>query len=204
VVATLAVLSLLCAGAAHALWIYPIVIGFQPFWMVVCEDGAQYGPYPGLGAAMQLGEIQCGPHGGVAEITDAGVQGALATLATCTNPSNVTVEKTLGGGGRQLLTEAQWVAEVQPFVGAPQLIPDVEVVSVVVRGVELDPTAPQTLLPIPIASIHSDEDENGSFVGGATGCPPVPSSSPISTLFMAIVLVGFGAILARRFAGRVA
>jgi hypothetical protein len=146
---------------------------------------------------MHVGGILCDSHGGLAEVTDNGVQGALATIQTCADPSNVTVGRDVGGGIVQALTQAELVSILEQAGGEARELVGLEVLSVVVRGLELHPNPPQSRVPIPIAEIHSDEDGDGSFVGGATGCPAVPMTG-MASRFIALGLLTTGWLLTRR------
>ena len=72
--------------------------------------------------------------------------------------------------------------------------------SVVVHGFELLPNPPPAASPIEILAIHSDEDDDGSFVGGTTGCGATVPIPDATSVLIALALVGTGRRLTRRSA----
>lgn len=171
-------------------------------WLAVCNDGTPFlMPGSGLseanfGAMQGLAQGLCSNHGGLADITNGGLSNALASLATCDEPSSVTVARRVSPTSYEALTLAQARAMAAQSQGQPVPLPGYEIVSVKIGQIELDPNPIQGLSSMPLRIIYSDEFETGQIVGGLTlaaACMEVPI--PRSGLAMlGVVLAAFGAI----------
>ncbi len=166
---------ILISGPVWAMTIYP---AGAFVWVAVCNDGTVFGGWPSPGYAMVEGAMQCESHGGVAEITEQGLDAALEP-ATCGGPSGVKIGEFDGQSLVRILTSAEFQQILDQAGGVPQELAGLRLLSVVVHGVELLPAPPQTGPTIPLTAFYTDDDDDGDFVGGATGCsiPPVPNGT---------------------------
>lgn len=177
----------LASTSACALILYPL--GSTPVnqWVAICNDGAIFGPYTDYGMASALGGIACDGHGGIADVSDGAIENALQ-LATCQADSSVTLAREDAVGGFEALTLAQVAALLDDHGGEVRELAGVRMRSLVIRGRELLPAPIADPSPIALSEIHSDENEDGTFVGGTTSCAlPAARAVPLplagATLF---------------------
>lgn len=196
---TVPTLLLLAHGpSASALVVMPVG-GMPLLWIAFCDGGQSFGPWSDPGSATVLGGIFCEPFGGITAVTDASVASAIADQATCGNPSHVTVGEDIGGAVIRPLTESELVALIQPSLGNARQFPELELLSVVVRGTELMATGQASPTPTPITDLFSDEDGDGRFLGGPLACaaPSVPIG-PRTALGVLLGLLATGSMMIRR------
>lgn len=202
----LALLSLLLtlaqAREASALTVYPTMPEVGQ-WLVVCNDGTTWALSGGYAYVTGVGGILCGNHGGIAGITDTDVLSAIQSIATCDAPSSLTIALDRGGGDYEALTVQDIQDRLVASGGEPVELTGYQLVSLDLGGTQLVPDPVQGLPSIAIGAVYSDEDDDGTFVGGRTvpaSCPATPLPFPGSAgPLIGLLLAACGAaILATR------
>jgi len=197
--ALLLALVILMSGlpsSTRAITILPAANGLQTLFWAICDNGFMSGPWPDIGTAINLGGIQCSSFGGIAQITDQEVIDARADPTTCAASSSITIEEDVGGGVTRQITQEEFEAIVDATGGVGQILPNLTMASVLIRGTETWPDPPIPLLSrISINEIFNDEDGDGSLIGGSTLCAVTVPALSHEGLWLALALMAVGFLL---------
>jgi hypothetical protein len=198
--ALLAAVALLLAGEARAFII--LGGGGGATWVVRCNaHGATFAiSAVDIDAAITIAESLCVGHGGVANVTDAGVLSALNDPQICDTPSTTTIGRDLGSGSYETLTLQDLDARLAASNGSPVHLVGHEVLSLNIGGIDLLPNPPPNLPAISVRAIYSDQHDDGGVVGGSTSpgfCPvEVPNRPELAILLATLMALLGGAALA--------
>jgi hypothetical protein len=196
---TLVVLVSGVPRSARAITILPTMDGIFTFYWALCDNGFLAGPWTDLGTALNAGGIFCSQFGGIAQITDQEVIDARADPTTCAAASSITIEEDLGAAGTQQITQEEFDAIVAATGGVGQILTNLTVASVLIRGTETWPDPPIPLLSrISISEIFNDEDGDGSLIGGSTLCAAMVPASSHQGLWLSLALMVIGLFLLTR------
>ncbi len=137
---TLMVLVLGLPSIARAIPIFPSSSdGLNTLWFAICDNGFVAGPYVDVSSALSAGANFCSQFGGIAQITDQEVIDARADPTTCAAESSITIEEDLGAAGTQQITQEEFDTIVDATGGVGQILPNLTIVSVLIRGTETWP-----------------------------------------------------------------
>lgn len=191
--------SIALASAASGFTLYYTGTVFQPYWLIVCNDGAGFispsGTYSGTA---QYAGVVCSGHGGVAYFGDGALESARARISPTDDPSTVTFAEDLGAAGWDPLTPAELDALAQGGGGAAVPLTGYELVSVRIGDEELL-ASPVTGLPgIGLQEAWSDDDDSGNPVGGSVALPESVPVGPLAPAALALLLTTSGGALALR------